>query len=108
MQRIIELKHVTPRAHVRLLLEELIDRLERQVRHYPQESVSVHVLFEENGRHELFRTAVTCHIPGRLLAAHEEGRDPGQTIREAFAEIRRQLEKHHTVLERHRARARAR
>jgi ribosome-associated translation inhibitor RaiA len=106
MQRIIELKHVAPQAHVRQLLDELIDRLERQLKHFPQESVSIHVLFEENGTHQLFRTALTCHIPGRIIAAHDEGRDPGRTIREAFAEVRRQLEKRRTVMARGREKLR--
>lgn len=93
MQRTIEVKHVQPKAHVRRLLEELIERLERQLRHFPEDAVSVHVVFEENGSHQLYRTSVTCHIPGRMIAAHDEGRDAGQTIHEAFSEVRRQVAK---------------
>lgn len=93
MQRTIEVKHVQPKAHVRQLLEELIERLERQLRHFPDEAVSVHVLFEENGSRQLYRTSITCHVPGRMVAAHEEHREPGAAIREAFAEVRRQIAK---------------
>lgn len=93
MKRFIELKHVKAKAHVRGLLEELMDRLEHKLRHFTGDAVSLHVLFEENGRHALFRASVTCHVPGHTVAAHEEQRDPGAAIRQAFAEVERQLEK---------------
>ena len=91
MKRFIELKHVGPKDHVRHLIEGLIDRLEGKLQHFPQEALSVHVMFEENGTHTLYRTSLTCHVPGHLVAAHEEGRQAGTTIREAFAEVERQL-----------------
>ena len=72
MKRFIELKHVKARDHVRGLLQDLLDRLEHKLGPGPQEAVSVHVMFEENGRHALFRAAVTCHAPGYSVAAHEE------------------------------------
>ena len=102
MQRIIELKHVGPKEHVRALLEELGDRLEERLAQRFNQAVSLHVVFEENGSHKLYRTSLTCHIPGRTVAAHEEGREAGATIRKAFAEVHRQLEKQ-TALLRHEA-----
>ena len=98
MKRTIELKHVGPRAHVQQLLEELIARLEEKLGHLPKDAVSLHVLFEENGQHKLYRTSLTCHVPGRTVAAHEESREAGATIRQAFAEVERQLEKHKATL----------
>ena len=93
MKRFIELKHVKAKDHVRGILEELMDRLEHKLRHFQNDSVSLHVLFEENGRGALYRAAVSCHLPGHLVAAHEEQRDPGLAIRRAFSELERQLEK---------------
>ena len=93
MKRTIELKHVGAKQQVRALLEELIDRLEDKLRHFQQDSVSLHVLFEENGSHRLYRTSVTCHVPGQTVVAREERRDPGASIRETFAELQRQLER---------------
>ena len=93
MKRFIELKHVKAKDHVRRLLEELMDRLEHKLRHFTADAVSLHVLFEEHGRHALFRAAATCHVPGHTVAGHEEQRDPGAAIRRAFAELERQLEK---------------
>jgi len=98
MKRTIELKHVGPRSHVRGLLEELIGRLEEKLEHFPSDAVSLHVLFEENGSHLLYRTDLTCHVPGHTVAAHEEGRDAGTTIRKAFADAGRQLEKQKALI----------
>ncbi len=98
MKRTIELKHVGPKAHVQQLFDDLIGRLEDKLASFPREAVSVHVVFEENGLHKLYRTSLTCHVPGRTAAAHEEGRDAGATIRTAFAEVARQLERHKVTL----------
>ena len=51
MKRFIELKHVGPRAHVRALVDDLIDRLEEKLRHFRDDTMSVHVVFEENAAH---------------------------------------------------------
>ena len=91
MKRTIELKHVGAKRTVQGLLEDLMDRLEDKLGHLDGEAVSVHVAFEENRAHRLFRASVTCHVPGHLVAAHEEQRDAGAAIRKAFAEIERQL-----------------
>ena len=97
MKRFIELKHVKAKDHVRGLLGELMDRLEHKLQHFTNDVVSVHVLFEENGRHALFRAAVTCHVPGQTVAAHEEQREAGLAIRRAFVEVERQLERRKAI-----------
>ena len=95
MQRSIELKHVEPRTQVRDVLNGQVDRLERKLQGYAPSAISVHVVFEENRAHKLFRTSVTCHVPGYVIAAHEEDREAGRAIHEAFKEVLRQLDKHH-------------
>lgn len=97
MKRIIDVKHVGPKAHVQRLLEELLDRLEKRLTHFPADTVSVHVVFEENRAHRLYRTALTCHVPGHTLVAHEERRDAGSSIRETFEELERQLDKQNAL-----------
>ena len=106
MKRIIELKHVGPKRLVRGLLDDLLDRLEERLGHLAADVVSAHVLFEENPAHKLYRAALTCHVPGRTAAAHEESHDPGDAIRGVFAEVGRQLQKH-KVLRRDRFHKRA-
>ena len=93
MQRTVEIKHVGPREHVQQLLEELSDRLEEKLGHFAPEAVSLHAVFEENGSHKLYRASLVCHVPGHMVAAHEEGRAAGACIRRAFAELARQLER---------------
>jgi ribosome-associated translation inhibitor RaiA len=97
MKRWIEIKRSGAREQVRRLLEELSDRLEEKLRHFPGETVTLRALFEENGRRTLSRIALTCHVPGHTIAAHEEDRDAGLVIREAFAELERQLEKQKAI-----------
>ena len=104
MKRIIELKHVGPKEHVRNLLQELIARLEEKLVHIPDDAASIHVVFEENTAHKIYRTSVTCHVPRQIAAAHEERRDAGESIRKAFAEISRQVHKQQAI--RHRKRPR--
>ena len=104
MKRTIELKHVGPREHVRRLIDDLLDRLDEKLAHYPEDAVSVHALFEENGTHKLYRLSLTCHVPGHMAAAHEENRDAGLAIRKAFVELKRQLEKCDTKGRRHQQR----
>lgn len=108
MKRFIELKHVKPKQHVRDLLEHLMGRLEERLSHFPDDAVSLHVVFEENGTHTLFRTSVSCHFPHHMVAAHEEARDPGTSIREAFEELERQIEKHKALFRREPMRRRSR
>ena len=98
MKRLIELKHVGPKEHVRTLLEDLIGRLEEKLKHFPDDAVTVHAVFEENGTHKLYRASLTCHVPGHTVVAHEEHRASGTAIREVFAEVERQLEKQKAVL----------
>ena len=108
MQRTIELKRVRAPRLVRGFLEELSARLEEKLGHFQPQAVSLHVVFEENGSHKLYRTSVTCHVPGHVVAAHEERRDPGQSIREAFAELERRLDKLKAIVLHERERRRTR
>ena len=98
MKRIIELKHVGPKEHVRHLFDELSDRLEERLSHLRQDAVSIHIVFDENGSHKLYRVSLTCHIPGHVVVAHDEYREAGVAIREAFKELERQLEKQKAFL----------
>lgn len=100
MKRAIELKHVGAKPTVQGLLNDRMDRLEDKLGGFDSDAVSVHVAFEESRVHRLFRIAVTCHVPGHLVAAHEEQRDAGAAVRKAFAEVERQLAKHTRVVRR--------
>lgn len=106
MKRLIELKHIGPRQHVQMLLETLGDRLEEKLAHFPPDAVTLHVLFDENGNRKLYRVALTCHLPGHTVAAHEEQRTPGLAIHKAFRELERQLERQKAMMRREHLRKR--
>ena len=106
MKRLIEIKHVSAKEHVRELIDGLINGLEEKLSRFRGEAMSVHAVFEENGAHRLYRFALTCHMPGRTVAAHEEAHEPGTVIRAAFAEVERQLDKYKAVSRQERARKR--
>ena len=108
MKRLFEIKHIGPRTQVQALLTHLSDRLEEKLRHFPPDAVTLHVLFDESGSRKLYRAAVTCHVPGHTVAAHEEHRTAGRCIRDAFAELARQLEKQKATVRHERDRRRMR
>lgn len=108
MKCTMELKHVGPRGLVQQLLEELTARLEEKLGHFSSEAVSVHIAFEENGSHKVYRMALTCHVPGHTVAAHQEGRNAGLCIRKVFAEVERQLEKQKAIIRHEKDRRRLR
>jgi ribosome-associated translation inhibitor RaiA len=62
--------------------------------------VFVRLLIEENAARTLHRVSLTCEAPGRTLAAREERHDAEDAVREAFAEIERQLERQREMLNR--------
>jgi ribosomal subunit interface protein len=94
MRHNIEFKHFEPKERVRDLIEELISHLERHVQDFPEETVFLRVLVEENAVRTLYHVSITLDLPGRILAAKEERHDADEAIRDAFAEIERQAEKH--------------
>ena len=98
MKRTIEIKHVGPKAQVKRLIEELIDRLGEKLQHVAQDALSFHAVFDANGDQTLYHMSVTGHLPGHTVVAHEESRDSGEAIRKAFGELERQLEKPLAVL----------
>ena len=93
MKTLVELKRTKDRERVGSLIDDMLLRLEERLKHFPADSVSCHVMFEENGDHSLSRTSISCHVPGHIIAAHKESKDPGFAIRKAFDEIERQLGK---------------
>ncbi|MBI3009449.1 MAG: HPF/RaiA family ribosome-associated protein [Candidatus Omnitrophica bacterium] len=108
MKKSIEIKHVGPREVVQQLLEERIERLANKLRHFPPDSLSLHVLFDENAPRRLYRVAVSCHLPKHTVAAREERHQAGEAIKEAFAELERQLEKQKAFVRREHLRSRER
>jgi RNA polymerase sigma factor (sigma-70 family) len=100
MKHTIEFKHFEPRERARKLVEELTARLEKQIKDFPQDSVFLRALIEENPVRKIYHVSITLDLPGGTLAAKEELHDPVETIRDAFNEIERQIERHKARLRR--------
>jgi ribosomal subunit interface protein len=100
MKHDIEFKHFEPRERVRKLVEELTARLKKQIQDFPKDIVFLRVLIEENPTRKLYHVSITLELPGTTLAAKEERHDPIETIRDAFNEIERQIERHKARLRR--------
>ncbi len=52
---------------------------------------------EKHTTKTLFRVLLELKLPGRLLVSHEEGEDLHASLREAFAELERQLKKYRSL-----------
>jgi ribosome-associated translation inhibitor RaiA len=55
-------------------------------------------MLEENSVRKLYRVSITLELPKKTLATNEERHELVAAIRDAFAEIERQLEAHKATL----------
>jgi len=94
MKREIEFKNFSPAARLPELIESSIARLERHAPDLRDDAVMLRLVVEENATRTLYHVSLTCGVPGRTLAAKTERHDPEEAVREAFAEIERELERH--------------
>lgn len=98
MKHTVEFKDWSPDPQLREFMELQIGRLERLTRTLPQESLFLRAVVDRNTTRTLYGVSITLQLPGANLAAREERHDLREAIRDAFAEIRRQLEKHREKL----------
>ncbi len=98
MRHNIEFKNYAPRRRLRELVEVLIARLDRCAPNYHTDAAFLRLFIDENAPRRLYHVSLVCSVPGRMLAAQEERHNDEEAVREAFAEIERQLEKHKVTL----------
>ena len=94
MKYTVEFKDWTPGAEARELVEAEFRRLQRLIRKIPEESRSARVVVDRNRTRTLYRVTITVGLPGPNLATREERHDLREAVHDAFAEIRRQVEKY--------------
>lgn len=94
----LEYKHFSPSPHLQALVKELIARLDRHTPDFPPDARFLRLFVEANAARSLYRVSLTYEVPGRTLAAKAERHDAEEAVREAFAEIERQLERHKASL----------
>ena len=98
MQRNVEFKDFTAPKSVRRLMDNRLARIEKKTASFPPDALFLRLMAEENSARTLYRVSITLEVPGKTLAAREERHDLGETIRDAFAEIERQLDAHKASL----------
>jgi RNA polymerase sigma factor (sigma-70 family) len=100
MKRNIEYKNVAPnrKEHIQTLCERYLASLQKHLQVFPSDTVFLYGVIEQHPSRALYRVSLTLHLPKRLLSAKEEGHEINDTIREAFLELERQLEKHKALL----------
>ena len=94
MKHTVEFKDWTPDAEAREVVQAEIRRLQRLIRTIPGESLFLEVVVDRNRTRTLYRVTITVGLPGPNLATREERHDLKEAVHDAFAEIRRQLEKY--------------
>jgi ribosome-associated translation inhibitor RaiA len=98
MKHNVEFKNLEPDQSTRALIDSLIKKLERKAKRFPLDEVFLRVMVEENPVRTLYRISLTMEIPGeapatqKALPAKAERHDLTEALRDAFAEIDRQLE----------------
>ena len=94
MTHTVEFKDWNPGAEARELVQAEMRRLQRLIRTVPGESLFPRVVVDRNRTRTLYRVTITVGLPGPNLVAREERHDLREAVHDAFAEIRRQVEKY--------------
>jgi RNA polymerase sigma factor (sigma-70 family) len=98
MKHSLEFKNLEPENDLRQLIDARIRHIERKIQGFPPDEVFLRVLVEWNPANKLGNVSITLDMPGKILAAKEESRQLNAAVRDAFAEIGRQLENHKATL----------
>src|SRR5215510_3209521 len=93
-----EFRDWTPDQATRELLKKQIDRVQRLTRTRRPESFSLRIVIDRNAKRRLYRVAIRLELPGPDISSSEERHDLREAIHDAFAEVRRQLEKYRDQL----------
>jgi ribosome-associated translation inhibitor RaiA len=94
----IEFKGFAPQKDVQKLITQLIGKIEKKAESFSPDVVYLRLLVEENSVRALYHVSITLTLPEKTLATKEERHDLRETLRDAFAEIERQLEAHKATL----------
>jgi ribosomal subunit interface protein len=94
----IEFKGHAPQKDVQKLITELITKLEKKTKSFRPDTVHLRLTVEHNSARTLYRASITLTVSGKTLATWEERHDLHEVLRDAFAEIERQLDAHKATL----------
>jgi ribosome-associated translation inhibitor RaiA len=94
----IEFKNFAADAKIRRWLRQLIKKVDGKLTTFSPDEVFLRLLIEENPVRKLYRVSIALKVPKKTLAAQEQRHDLDETLRDAFAEIDRQIEAHKAAL----------
>ena len=94
----VEFKNFAADAKIRRRIEQLTKKVDKKLTTFSPDDVFLRLLIEENPVRKIYRVSITLEVPGKTLAAQEQRHDLDETIRDAFAEIDRQIEAHKATL----------
>jgi ribosome-associated translation inhibitor RaiA len=94
----VEFKNFAADAKIRRLIEQLTKKVDGKLTTFSPDEVFLRLLIEENPVRKLYRVAITLKVPKKTLATQEQRHDLDETLRDAFAEIDRQIEAHKATL----------
>jgi ribosomal subunit interface protein len=100
MKHNIEFRNFEPSEAIRERLDGLITRLEKKARNFPPDVLFLRISIEEHQVRNFYNVSMTMEVPRKTLAAKAESHDIEVAIKDAFAEIERQLKEHKSRLRR--------
>ena len=74
-------------------VRESSDTLREVLGSFDSDAVRLEGAVERHGKKSLYRARLKLHLPGKTLVALEEADDGNAVVRQAFAELRRQVER---------------
>jgi ribosome-associated translation inhibitor RaiA len=94
MKHTIEFKDWEPARRLRDLVEQSIARLDKLLVKFPKDPLFLRAVVERNAVRSLYRVSITLELPGKTLAVQETRHDDEEAVREAFAEMEREIQKY--------------
>jgi ribosomal subunit interface protein len=93
-----EFKSFEPDEQVKELIQRRIKKLEAKIQAFPPDSALLRVFIEANSARTLYHVTLMMGVPGKTITAKEEDHDAGASIKTAFDELERQIQKHKDTL----------
>jgi RNA polymerase sigma factor (sigma-70 family) len=98
MKHNIEYRNFEATERINSLIESLIAKLDKRTRNFSPDVLFLRISIEGNQTRTLYHVSITMDVPGRTLATKEERHEPEASMKDAFAEIERQLQEHKSRL----------
>ncbi|HUA66672.1 MAG TPA: HPF/RaiA family ribosome-associated protein [Alphaproteobacteria bacterium] len=77
---------------LRKKLREKISKLEKHLKHFPADTVHLHIALERHPRREYYTAALTLRVPSNILRSKKSGPDLIKTFDDAVKALMRELE----------------